>query len=151
MEIHRLRLTLTEQDFNDLAREHLSEEIGIEDLDIRIIPEGVRVKGVYPVFVPVSFEAVWEIGVLMGRATAKLINFRTMGMPGNVLRSLIMNVIADAAKRESWLEVQGDFVLADLDALLKESGLAAQTRLTSIVCQAGSLTVEAGAETCAKP
>jgi hypothetical protein len=144
MEIHRLHLTLTEQDLNDLAKEHVPEEVGIEELDIAIKAEGVRVKGVYPVFMPVSFEALWELGVHKGRASAKLINFRTMGMPVNVLKSLIMNLVADAAKKERWLEVQGDFVLADVDALLKDNGLTAQTRLLSIRCEPGSVIVEAG-------
>jgi hypothetical protein len=144
MEIHRLHLTLTEQDLNDLAKEHVPEDVGIEELDIAIKPEGVRIKGVYPVFMPVSFEALWELGVHKGRASAKLINFRTMGMPVNVLKSLIMNLVADAAKKERWLEVQGDFVLADVDALLKENGLSAQTRLLSIRCEPGSVIVEAG-------
>ena len=148
MEIHRLHLTLTEQDLNDLACRHLTDQVGIEELEIRIKPEGVRVKGVYPVFMPVSFEAVWELGVLKGRATAKLINFRTMGMPVNVLKSLIMNLVADAAKKERWLEVQGDYVLADVDALLKENGLSSQTRLTAIRCGTGSLVVEAGEAAC---
>src|SRR5580700_771228 len=132
MEIHRLHLTLTEQDLNDLARKHMPGDIGIEEFEIAIKPEGVRIKGVYPVFVPVSFEALWELGVLHGKATAKLTNFRTMGMPGNVLKSLIMNVVADAAKKERWLEVQGDWVLADVDGLLKENGLSSRTHLTSI-------------------
>ena len=144
MEIHRLHLTLTEQDLNDLAKEHVPEDVGIEELDIAIKPEGVRIKGVYPVFMPVSFEALWELGVHKGRASAKLINFRTMGMPVNVLKSLIMNLVADAAKKERWLEVQGDFVLADVDALLKDNGLTAQTRLLSIRCEPGSVIVEAG-------
>jgi hypothetical protein len=144
MEIHRLQLTLTEQDLNDLARKHLAADVALEELDIRISPEGVRVKGVYPVFVPVSFEALWEIGVDEGRATARLANFRTMGMPGNVFKSLIMNVVADAAKKEHWLEVQGETVRANIDGLLKQHGLNAQTRLTSIRCQAGTLLVEAG-------
>jgi hypothetical protein len=104
----------------------------------------VRIKGVYPVFVPVTFEALWELGVLKGKATAKLISFRTMGMPGNVLKSLIMNVVADAAKKERWLEVQGDWVLADVDGLLKENGLRSLTNLTSIRTEAGLLVIEGG-------
>ena len=111
---------------------------------IAIQPEGLLVKGVYPAFVPVSFQALWELGVDHGKATAKLINFRTMGMPGNVLKSLIMNVIADAAKKEEWLKVQGDVVQTDVDALLQKQGLTILTRLTAIRCQAGHLTVEGG-------
>src|SRR6267378_2836271 len=113
MEIHRLELTLTEQD--------------LEDLEIRITPSGVRVTGAYQLFVPVSFEAVWELGVDQGRPTARLSTFKTMGMPANVLKSLIMNIVADAARKERWLEVHGDAVRVDLDGLLKKKGLNAQT------------------------
>jgi hypothetical protein len=56
-----------------------------------------------------------------------------------------MNVVADAATKDRWLEVQGDLVLADLDELLKDHGLTAKTRLLSIRCLAGALVVEAGA------
>jgi hypothetical protein len=145
MEIHRLHVTLTDQDLNDVARKHIPEKSGIEELEFCIKPEGLSIKGVYPIFVPVSFEALWELGVREGRAMAKLTGFRTMGMPANVLKSLIMNVVADVAKKDRWLEVQGDLVLADLDGLLKEQGLTTQTRLLSIRCQAGALVVEAGA------
>jgi hypothetical protein len=144
MEIHRLHLTLTEQDLNDLARDNLPKDVAIEDLEIQITPEGVRFKGVYPVFVPVSFEALWELGVEAGLATARLAKFRTLGMPANVLKSLVMNVIADAAKKEQWLTVQGDLIRADVDTLLQKNGLKALTRLRAIRCEAGVIVVEAG-------
>jgi len=144
MEIHRLHLTLTEQDLNDLAREHLLDDVPVEDLQFRIKADGIRVTGVYQVFMPVSFEALWQLGVDQGRPTARLSSFKTMGMPANVLKSLIMNVIADAAKKEHWLDVQGDLVRLDLDLLLKKKGLQAQTRLTAIRCQANMILIEAG-------
>jgi hypothetical protein len=151
MEVHRLHLTVTEQDLNDLAREHLADETGIEDLEIAVKPEGVRVKGVYPIFVPVTFEALWELSVHKGRAMARLASFRTLGMPTGVLKSLVMNLVADAAKKEPWLEVQGDFVLADLDGFLKKQGLNAQTHLAAIRCEAGMVVIEAGPTTSVTP
>jgi hypothetical protein len=144
MEIQRLQVLVTEQDLQDLAREHLPEEVAFEDLQIHIEPEGVRIKGVYHMFVPVSFEVLWELGVDQGSATAKLASFRTMGMPANVLKSLIMNVVADAAKKAEWLQVKGEIVRADVDGLLKHYGLNVQTRLSGIRCQAGRLIVEGG-------
>jgi hypothetical protein len=144
MEIHRLCISLTEKALNDLANKHFPEEVAVEDLEIRILPEGVRVKGAYQMFVPVTFEALWELGVEGGRATARLAHFRTMGIPANVLKSLIMNVIADAARKEPWLQVQGDLVRADLDGMLKRGGLQGRTNLTAIRCQIGVIVVEAG-------
>jgi hypothetical protein len=144
MEIKRLELLVTDQDLQDLAREQLPKEVAFEDLQIHIEPAGVRIKGVYHMFVPVSFEMLWEMGVDQGNATAKLASFRTMGMPGNVLKSLIMNVVADTAKDEPWLQVKGDTVRADVDGLLKRLGVNLRTRLTAIRCLDGQLAVEAG-------
>jgi hypothetical protein len=144
MEIHRLSVSLTEKALNELAQKHLREEVAIEDLTIRVTAEGVRVTGSYQMFVPVSFEAHWELGVDAGRVTARLAQFRTMGMPANVLKSLIMNVLADAARKEPWLQVQGDAVRADVDAMFKRHGLTARTNLTAVRCEAGAIIVEAG-------
>ena len=55
-----------------------------------------------------------------------------------------MNVIADAAKKERWLDVQGDVVRVDVDQLLKKKGLSAQTRLSVIRCHGNLILVEAG-------
>src|SRR5436305_1336390 len=100
MEIKRLELLLTDQDLNDLAREHLPKDSPVEDLEISIVSEGVSVKGVFQVFVPVSFEVLWELGIEQGKPVARLVKFRTMGMPVNVLKSLVMSKIAEAAKKE---------------------------------------------------
>ncbi|HYV35373.1 MAG TPA: hypothetical protein VE988_06700 [Gemmataceae bacterium] len=144
MDIQRLLVVLTEQDLNDLAAKHLPKDLGVESLEISIEPEGVRVKGSYQMFMPVSFEILWELGVDGGIATARLANFRTLGMPANVLKSLIMNVIADAGKKHSWLQVVGDVVRVDGDGLLKKEGLTARANLRALRCQAGKLVVEAG-------
>jgi hypothetical protein len=144
MEIQRLEVLVTEQDLNDLAAKHLPSEVAVEDLEIHIVPEGVRIKGAYQVFMPVSFELLWELGVQEGVVTARLAKFRTMGMPANVLKSLIMNVIADAAKAEPWLKVQGDVVNVDVDGALRKQGLNAKTRLSAIQCNQGSLVVKGG-------
>src|SRR5262245_65669677 len=100
MQLHRLHLTLTDQSLTVLAREHLTKDLGMEDLEIRVKAEGVHVKGSYQMFLPVTFESLWEVGVENGVVTARLANFRTLGMAANVLKSLIMNLIADAAKKE---------------------------------------------------
>jgi hypothetical protein len=144
MEIQRLQVLVTEQDLQDLARQHLPPEAAVEDLKIHIEPDGVHVKGVYQMFVPVSFEALWALGVDRGNPTAKLSKFRTMGMPANVLKSLIMNVIADAAKKVEWLHVAGDTAHVEINELIKGFGLNLQTHLTAIRCQTGSLVVDGG-------
>jgi hypothetical protein len=145
MEIHSLRATLTERDLNDLAKKHLSADSPVEDVYLQLSPEGVTVKGVYPLFVNVAFETRWELCVQEGKLAARLAGFRAMGIPGNVFRSAIFKLLADAVKKKDWVTINGDWLLADLDRLLGRNGLSARTCLTHVACCAGSLTIEAGA------
>jgi hypothetical protein len=144
MEIQQLKLFLTEQDLNDLARRHIPAEVAVEDLQLHILPEGVQIKGLYQVFVPVTFELLWELAIEQGAVIARLAKFRTTGMPTNVVKSLIVNVLADLAKTEKWLTVKGDIVRADIDCLLQHQGLTTRTHLRLIRCEAGRVVVEGG-------
>jgi hypothetical protein len=144
MEIHALHATVSEQDLNDLARKHLTSDIAVEELRIQITPEGLVIKGEYPMLVTVSFETLWELGVSGGKVVARLAKFRTLGMPMSVLKSLVMGMIASAAKKEPWLEVAGDTVHVDVEQALAGEGLKASLNLTAVRCQAGALVIEAG-------
>jgi hypothetical protein len=144
MEIQRLQVSVTDRDLNDLAARFLPPETSIEDLQIALEPDGVRVKGAYHLFAPVRFDALWEPRIENGQVVARLASFRTMGIPGNVLKSLVMNVLADAAKKEPWLAIKGDEVHADIDGMLAKHGLNARTRLTSVRSEAGKMILEAG-------
>jgi hypothetical protein len=144
MEIQRLQLLVTEQDLQDLAREHIPQDAALDDLDIRVHQEGLHVKGVYQMFVPVSFDALWELGVQDGRPTARLAKFRTMGMPANVLKSLIINVVADASKNLPWLNVKEDVIQLDLEDWLHRQGINLVVHLQGIRCEPGRLIIEGG-------
>src|SRR5262245_17103648 len=125
MEIHSLKVTITEADLNALVQKHLDNDQPIEDLRIRIKPDGVHVKGVYPLFINVSFETHWELGIESGKVCARLVNLRALGVPGNVFKSAIVKLIADAAKGEPWLRFERDTVTVDVDQAMVENGLAA--------------------------
>lgn len=144
MELHSLRVTVTEQDFNDIVRNHLLREITIDEFRIAISSAGVQVSGVYQVFVPVSFEALWEPRIEAGKVVARMTNFKTLGMPGNILKSLIMNVIADAAKKEPWLSVKGDEVIVEVEKAAAHHGVNGQFNLKSVICADKWLEVTAG-------
>src|SRR5262245_55262442 len=114
MEILTLKVKITEQDLNDLAKKHLPKDVPVEELRIHITPEGLVVKGEYPLLVTVSFETLWELNVSEGKVIARLAKFRTLGMPMSILKSLVMGVIASAAKTEPWLAVDGETVQVDV-------------------------------------
>src|SRR5713101_8203288 len=132
MEIHSLHILLTEQDLNDLAKKHTPKNLPVEDMRLRLSPEGVHLTGVYPFFINVSFETVWHLSAEQGKAVAKLTKFRAMGVPGNIV------------KREPWVHVDGDQLVADLDQACAQYAVAGKTHLKSIIVQRGLLVIEAG-------
>lgn len=144
MEIHALRITLTEQDLNALAKKNMRSDSPVENIQVQIAPEGVTVKGVYPMFVNVNFEAQWELGVKEGKLSARLVSLRALGMPGNIFKSALMKVIADGAKGNDGIHIQDDTLWADLNKLIAREGLGGQVYLNAIVCLAGQITFEAG-------
>ncbi|HYT93155.1 MAG TPA: hypothetical protein VEL76_30840 [Gemmataceae bacterium] len=144
MEILTLKVTVSEQDLNDLAKRHLPKDVPIEELQIHITPEGLVVKGEYPLLVTVSFETLWELGVSGGKVVARLAKVRTLGMPMTVLKSVVMGVIAQAAKSEPWLAVEKDTVQVDVEDALAREGLKASLNLTAVRCEAATLLIEAG-------
>ena len=146
MEIHSLKVSLTEQDLNGLLQKHIPRDQPVEDLAIRLAPEGVYVKGVYPLFINVSFETLWELAAQGGKISARLARLKAMGMPGNVFKSAILKVIADAVGKEDWVKIDGETVVLDLERMLLEEGLVARTNMKSVTCQAGSLIFECRAD-----
>ena len=77
MELHALRLSLTEQDLNDLLRKYLPKDVEIDDLRVRLTDGCIHVGGIYPFFIQVRFETVWEVGVENGHASARLASFKS--------------------------------------------------------------------------
>jgi hypothetical protein len=144
MEIQALRMVVSEQDLNDLLRRYLPPEQPVEDLRVQLSADGIHVTGQYPFFISVKFETVWEVGVVDGLASIRLAKFKAMGVPGNIFKSAIMKAIEDAARKESWIRIAGDQVLADLEAACAKYAVAARLRLKSIAVQPSLLLLEAG-------
>jgi hypothetical protein len=143
MEIQALKMSLTEQDLNALLQKHLPAEQPIEDLTVRLSLKGLTVSGVYPLFINVHFETLWNIGVDGGHITARLEHFKAMGVPGNIFKSAIVKMIEDVAGAEDWLRIQGDTLWVDVDRCIGKYAFPAQTHLTSVECQAGQIVIQA--------
>jgi hypothetical protein len=142
MEIHALKLSLSEQDLNELLRKYLPVDQPIEDLRVRVGPRGLAVTGVYPLFINVHFETLWELGLDRGQITARLANFKAMGVPGNIFKSAIVKMIEDVAGAENWIRFQGDTIWIDIDRCIGKYACATRTNFKSISCQAGLVVLE---------
>lgn len=144
MELHALRLSLSEQDLNDLLQKYLPKNVDVEDLRVRLADQYIYVTGIYPFFFPVRFETMWEVGVEKGHASARLASFKAMGVPGNIFKSAVVKIVEDIAKQESWIRIVGDRFLADLELGCSKYAVLANLHLKSIVVQPGQLMLEAG-------
>jgi hypothetical protein len=145
MEIQTLTLRVTEKDLNDIVSRYLPADQPLENLKIRLEPEGLYVTGDYPLFVRVAFETLWELAVEAGKVTARLANLKAMGLPATMFNSVVLKAIEDAVQKEPWLAFDQDTVKVDVDQLLAGEGIPVQTNLTTVRCQARSLILEAAA------
>ena len=144
MELHALKISLNEQDLNDLLRRYLPKNLDVEDLRVTFSAAGVHVSGIYPFFFPVRFETIWEVGVEQGHASARLASFKAMGVPGNIFKSAVVKIVEDVAKHESWIRIVGDRFLADVDLGCSKYAVQAHLQLKSIEVKPGVLMLEAG-------
>src|SRR5262245_60351997 len=130
MEVHVLKLSVSESDLNELLRKYLPADQPIEDLAVRVSPRGLIVSGVYPLFINVKFETHWELALQRGQITARLDHFKALGVPGTIFKSAIVKLIEDLAGAEDWLRSTGDTIWIDVDACIAKYAFTAQTRLT---------------------
>ena len=144
MELHAFKLSLTEQDLNELLRKYVPKSVDVEDLRVKFAEQCIHVTGVYPFFIPVRFETIWEVGVDNGHASARLASFKAMGMPGNIFKSSVVKIVEDIAKQEAWIRIVGDRFLADLELGCSKYAVLAHLHLKSILVRPGTLLLEAG-------
>jgi hypothetical protein len=144
MEIQQLALVLTEQDLNALVHKHLTDDVPVEKIVIRLSSAGLHVTGEFPLFVNVRFESRWELSAHQGKVTARLVHLKAIGLPVNVFRSMVVKFIAEAAKRIDGVECENDVIIADIDRLAAREGIRLQSNLRSIECQDGRIVVKGG-------
>jgi hypothetical protein len=143
MEIHALKLLITEKDLNDLAARQIPRDEEIRKLRIRLAPEGVYVTGVYRMLISISFETFWELTANNGKVTARLAAFKALGIPVGLFKSMVMGAVRDAVTRYEAIEVDDDRIHVDVDRLLSRQGMAVRANLTAVQCRAGDLLLEA--------
>ncbi len=145
MEILALKVLITDQSANRLAAEAMPRDLGLRDLRVRFAPEGAYVSGAYQMLVSVPFETLWELSVQGGRIAARLADVRVAKLGAGMLKGMILNALADAARRQQGLYFREDTLLIDLDHVLASRGMPSRTNLTLVQCQVGSLIIEAAA------
>jgi hypothetical protein len=144
MIVHALKLSLSEQDLNELLQKYMSPDQTVEDMAVRVHPEGLSICGVYPLFINVNFETHWQISLERGQITLRLARFKAMGVPVNIFKSAIVKMIEDLAGTEPWIRFENDAVRFDIDGCLIKYAFPARTNFKSLVCEKGQIVIEGG-------
>jgi hypothetical protein len=142
MEIQALKLLITDQDLNELLDRYLPADSSLENLQIGIAPEGVYIRGEYPLLVRVGFETLWELEAQAGKVHARLAGLKAMGLPATVFKNAVLKAIEEAVQNENWLAFQNDTMMIDVDRLLTEKGIKARTNLNNVCCLPGEVIIE---------
>jgi hypothetical protein len=145
MEVQALKLLITEPDLAALAAKAGEQNEQLSDLQVRITPDAVVVAGVIHLFMRVPFETFWQPALRDGTLAVTLADLKVVGLPGGMLKGVLLRMLADEAAKLDGVRIEADTVLVDVDRLLAKSGLTIRTNLTTLHCSAGQLLLEAAA------
>jgi hypothetical protein len=145
MEIQALKLFITDADVAAMAARHLAGSDTIEELQVRLTPEGVVLSGKYPTaFFKVPFETVWRISAAGSEVRVKLDAVRVAGLPANLLRGALMKTIRDRVEGEAGVRVEDESVIVNVTEAARALGGELLVSFTAVRLSIGTAVVEAG-------
>jgi hypothetical protein len=145
MDIHSLRLSITEEEINALATEYSPTDSSIENLRVRLIPEGIVILGEYPtMLMRMAFETLWEVRGTVSVVEAKLATIKVSGLPARMLRGVLLKTIRDMTADKPGIRVEEDSIRVDLSQYAAAHKVQLQVNLTGVKCLAGHLVIETG-------
>lgn len=145
MEIQTLRLAVTEQELNELVAEAPSGKNAVENLRVRLTPEGIVVLGDYPtMFMKMAFETLWEVKGLGSIVEARLASVKVSGLPAGMLRGVLIKTLRDLLATEPGVTVTNESIRFDLSQHTMLQRLRLRVHLTAVRCTPENLVIEAG-------
>ncbi len=145
MDLELLRLVITEEDLNRELAAHQPADLSLEDLRVRVLPEGIRVSGRYALMVVgLTFETLWTLSVKRDVLEARLTDLEVAGFPASKLRSLLLKVLYDSIPPRPGVRIDDDVLRVNLTELLAAEKVPLRVNLAAIDCQRGKLVVRAG-------
>ncbi len=145
MEIHALKLVVSEEGINSLLAAYVPADATVENLRVRILPEGVHILGDYPsVFGKVPFETNWEMQIVTGRVHARLVGLKVSGVPGNLFRKMVLDLIQETLNHEPGIVLEQETLRIDVEKVALGKKVLVRCNLRSLRCEAGRLLLDAG-------
>jgi hypothetical protein len=144
MEIQLLKLSVSDADLNQLASRTFVWPEAIREVRFAVMPEGVRVTGIYQQFIRIPFQMLWQLSVFEGKVVARIERVRAGFISIGFIKNYLLNRIT-AGKN---IVIRNGMLLFDVDALLADKGWPVRLNFTSIGCTLGSLILESRAPDC---
>jgi hypothetical protein len=145
MEIYELKLAVSEQGINSLLDAYLPEDAAVENVCVRIAPEGVFIQGNYPtVFGKVPFETQWEMRIVGGQVHSRLAALKVSGVPGNLFRKMVLDQIREVLANEQGIELEDDTLRIDVETIAQSKSVLLRCNLRDLRCEPGRLLLIAG-------
>lgn len=141
MEIQLLKLSVSDMDLNRLASQAFVWPDAIRHVHFSIVPEGIRVTGVYERFIGVPFQVLWQLSVFEGKVIARIERVRAGFISIGLFKDNLLKIIAAATN----IEIRDRKLVLDADTLLMDKGWPVRLNLFSIRCAPGSLILESRA------
>src|SRR6516164_9835583 len=96
MHIHALRLSVTEQELNELVTDISVGKNPVQNLRVRLTSEGIVVLGEYPtMLMRMAFETLWEVKGIGCIVEARLASVKVSGLPAGMLRAVLLKTLRD--------------------------------------------------------
>jgi hypothetical protein len=145
MNLELLRLVITEEDANRELSAHQPADLSVEELCVRIRPDGIRVSGRYALMVVgLTFETLWTLAVKSDVIEARLTDLQVAGFPATKLRSLLLKVLYDSIPPRPGVQIEDDVLRVNLTELLESEKVPLRVNLAGIDCVPGKLVVRIG-------
>ena len=146
MDIQTLKIFVSEQELNELARQNQPPDAPVKNLSVRVTPEGVCVSGEVTLMITMAFESLWRPEVVGGKVAANLVNLTAAGFPATtMLRPLVMGALKDAIKDPA-VQVTEEAVVVDVQELVRREKPPVNIRfeVQAVRCVEGGVEAEAG-------
>lgn len=145
MEIHTLKVSISEEDIHSLIAASPPGKSPVENLRVRLTPDGILVLGDYPaLFMKMAFETLWEVQGAGSVVVARLASIKVSGLPAAMLRGVLMKTIRDMTAHEPGVSVEEESIRIDLSKHSEAQKLRLRVNLIGVRCDTGQLVIEAG-------
>jgi hypothetical protein len=139
-----MNLFVADAEINLLIPRFVPPDLPVEDLRLRITPDGVAIHGAYPALgFRVAFEMLWELAVLPGQVEAHLRDLSVAGFGAGKLRGLLLKMVRDAIGSEPGVRVEDDRISVNPAELLRAHGAPIFVQIVAIRCMNAVLEIEA--------